>query len=255
MRTTINVPASMGLRFTEAALEGLARLATEDHASKPLPPLYRSGIRYQPERGTENWLLPSEALLAGVADCEDLSAYRVGELRASGVDPEARIVVEQTGPRTLHAVVRRGDGSIEDPSRALGMGRPSTPLPRLVVGVEGGQTWAELARRSKRGTIHVGPSLGEALDGATELGSELGFLPVLDTVARAAQGALSAVVPGLDPRAQAQVARQTAATMSQQGLDVSPGEVLALAAQLARVVRAEAQRQVREERRRGGGYR
>ncbi len=248
MRTTINVPASMGLRFTEAALEGLAALATEDHRAHELPPLYRSGIRYRREDGTENWLLPSEALLAGAADCEDLSAYRVGELRATGVDPDARIVVEQSGPRTLHAVVRRGDGTIEDPSRALGMGRPSTPLPRLVVGVESGQTWAELARRSRRGTMHVGPNLAGALDGA-ELGSDLGFLPVLDTVARAAQGALSAVVPGLDPRQQAMVARQTAASMTQQGLDVTPGEVLALAAQLARVVRAESTRQVREERR------
>lgn len=248
MRTTINIPASMGLRFTEAALEGLARLATEDHAAHELPPLYTSGIRYRREQGTENWLLPSEALVAGVADCEDLSAYRVGELRATGVDPAARIVVEQSGPRTLHAVVRRGNGTIEDPSRALGMGRASTPLPRMVVGVEDGQTWAELARRSARGSIHLGPTLEGALDGA-ELGADMGFLPVLDTVARAAQGALSAVVPGLDPRQQAMVARQTAATMTREGLDVSPGEVLDLASQLARVVRAETARKVREDRR------
>lgn len=248
MRANINIPASMGLRFTEAALEGLAQLATEDHLANELPPLYQSGVRYRRENGTEDWLLPSQVLRIGASDCEDLAAYRVGELRAHGIDPGARIVVEQTGPRTLHAIVKRSDGVYEDPSAALGMRSRGTPLPRMVVGVENGQTWCELARRSPRGTIHVGPELRDCLDGA-ELGAEVGFLPVLDTVARAAQGALTAVVPGLDRQSQQQAAQQTAASLSRAGLDVSPGEVLALAAQLSRVVRAEANRKVREERR------
>lgn len=248
MRVNVNIPASMGIRFTEAALEGLAQLATEDHLAGNLPPLYESGIRYQRERGTENWLMPSEALMAGVSDCEDLAAYRVGELRAHGIDPGARIVVEQTGPRTMHAIVQRSDGTQEDPSAALGMRRSVSQLPRMLVGVDANGTWCELSRRSPRGTLHMGRVLEECLDGA-ELGADVGFLPVLDTVARAAQGALTAVVPGLDRQAQAQAARQTAARLSQAGLDVSPGEVLALAAQLSRVVRAEANRKVREERR------
>jgi len=257
MRVNINIPASMGLRFTEAALEGLAQLATEDHLAGNLPPLYDSGIRYQRERGTENWLLPSQALLQGASDCEDLAAYRVGELRAHNIDPGARIVVEQTGPRTMHALVRRSDGTLEDPSVALGMRRASSPLPRMLVGVDNTQTWCELSRRSRYGTLHMGRELRECLDGA-ELGAELGFLPVLDTVARAAQGALTAVAPGLDRQAQGMAAMQTAARLSQAGLDVSPGEVLALAAQLARVVRAEANRRFREDQRgfqRGGWQR
>ncbi len=254
MRTTINIPAAMGTRFVEAALEGLAELAAEEHAAQQLPPLYMSGVRYERERNTENWLTPTQVLGAGVADCEDLAAYRVGELRASGVDPGATIIIERSGPRTLHALVRRSNGDIEDPSRALGMrGRgEGVALPRMVVGVEDGQSWAELARRNPRGHLFAGPTLAEALQ------PELGFLPmampVLDLVSRAAGGALNAVLPGATPtaapRATMPAARTAAAQLTQQGVAVSPGEVLNLAAQLARVVRAESSKQVRDERRR-----
>lgn len=259
MRTVINIPAAAGARFVESALEGLAALATEEHAAQQLPPLYRSGVRYQREQGSENWLTPTQVLGAGIADCEDLAAYRVGELRASGVDPQARIVIERTGPRTLHAIVMRGDGTIEDPSRQLGMkGRgEGVTLPRMVAGVEEGQSWAELARRKDRGHLFAGPTLAEALSEP-----EVGFLPfampVLDTLARAAGGALQAVVPGMapssPPRATMPAARQVSAQLTQEGTPISPGEVLSLATQLARVVRAESQKQTRDERRRRGPW-
>lgn len=259
MRTVINVPASLGVRAVEAALEGLSQLATEEHRASRLPPLYKSGVRYRRENGTEDWLTPREVLAAGHADCEDLSAYRVGELRASGVDPAARIVIERTGPRTLHALVRRGDGQLEDPSRALGMtGRGAgAQLPSMIAGVEPEHTWVELRRRSPRGTLHSGPSIGDAL--APELGFGPAVVPILDTVARAAQGAVSAVLPGVvappggtGPQRVTQptmpAARAVSAQLRSDGVDVSPGEVLQLAVQLARVVRAEAARQARGRR-------
>jgi len=252
MRTTINVPASMGSRFVEAALEGLAQLATEEHRAGQLPPLYASGIRYQRERGSENWLTPGELVTAGRGDCEDLAAYRCGELRASGVDPACRIVIERTGPRTLHAVVQRGDGSIEDPSRALGMTGPGdgVTLPRFVAGVEREHSWAELARRKDRGDLYSGATLLDAL--SPELGIGPAALPVLDTIARVAQGALSAVLPSQPGAPVVQptmpAARGVASQLQADGLDVTPGEVLQLAAQLARVVQAEARRMTRGRR-------
>lgn len=252
MRTVIQVPASMGRRFVEAALEGLAALATEEHRSGELPPLYASGIRYERERGSENWLTPSQLVASGRGDCEDLSAYRCGELRASGVDPACRIVIERTGPRTLHAVVQRGDGSIEDPSRALGMrgAGEGVELPRFVAGVEDGHSWAELGRRVQPGALFSGDTLWDALQ--PELGFGAMAMPVLDTVARAAQGALSAVLPqqpGARPTQPTMpTARAVATQLRADGLDVSPGEVLQLAAQLARVVQAEARRMARPRR-------
>lgn len=260
MRTVINVPATLGARAVEAALEGLAELSTEEHRTTRLPPLYTSGVRYERERGTENWLTPAEVLAAGKGDCEDLAAYRVGELRASGADPLARIVIERTGPRTLHAVVRRGDGQLEDPSRALGMtGRgEGVQLPGMIAGVEPAHTWVELRRRATRGTLHSGPTLHEAL--APELGFGPAMVPILDTVARAAQGAVSAVLPGVvaPPGGAAgpvrvqqptmPAARAVSSQLRADGLDVSPGEILQLAVQLARVVRAEAARQSRGRR-------
>lgn len=255
MRTTINIPAESAPRYVEHALEGLARIAAEQIATGAFPLLYKSGVRYERERGTEHWQTPAEVIESGRADCEDLSAYRVGELRASGADPGARVVIVRTGPRTLHAVVRRSDGSTEDPSRALGMRGPGdgVALPSMLVGVERGHTWYEASRRAPRGELVSAPTLAEALSGYTTGADEgVGFLPVLDTVARAAQGALTAVVPGMrqpDPAAASAAARQMAAQMAAQTATASPvsaSDVLSIASQLARVVHAEKLRDRRE---------
>ena len=94
-------------------------------------PLYESGVVYQREpRGSENWLTIPELMVAGWGDCEDLAAARAAELRVSGEDPHARGDVYASAPQTFHAVVRRGDGSIEDPSLLLGMRPTRWPLPR-----------------------------------------------------------------------------------------------------------------------------
>jgi len=52
-------------------------------------------------------------------DCEDLSAWRVAELRLGGVRAIPWVV--QSGNRLYHVQVRYPDGTIEDPSRRLGM--------------------------------------------------------------------------------------------------------------------------------------
>lgn len=116
-----------GRRELLAALELLTRYAVKQlqrraAAGSPVPPLYQSGVRYAREPpGKERWQTPYQTLLSGRGDCEDLAVWRAAELRRRGEDPRARVVVKRTGPRVLHALVRRGDGTLEDPSRALGM--------------------------------------------------------------------------------------------------------------------------------------
>ena len=89
---------------------------------RPVARLYESGVYYDPERGTEDWLTIPDLYATGYGDCEDLAAARAAELRVSGEDRGARAVAYRSGPTVWHAVVMRGDGSVEDPSLLLGMG-------------------------------------------------------------------------------------------------------------------------------------
>lgn len=111
-------------------------LRSERRAGRPLPPVYQSGVRYARERewirlpngsleleGLEDWIDALEAVRRGQADCEDLACWRAAELRLAG-HPRARVVFNVAPGRTgrlFHILVDRGDGELEDPSRALGM--------------------------------------------------------------------------------------------------------------------------------------
>lgn len=120
MRIAVEAPA-IGPAL-EALLEGLVLLNLWLLAERSaLPPLYRSGVVYQRERGTERWQTVEQVFKAGRGDCEDLCAWRVAELRRAG-EHGAVAIVDKTGPRLWHVRVMREDGTIEDPSRILGMG-------------------------------------------------------------------------------------------------------------------------------------
>ena len=123
MRVVLTIGGS-GRAFAEtirdllqAQAEGIAR---EIQAGRTLPSLYASRVRYRPERtrgsGVEYFDSPWEALARGHADCDDLVAWRVGELLASG---EAASVICQWRLPRYHVAVRRANGRAEDPSRAL----------------------------------------------------------------------------------------------------------------------------------------
>ena len=94
------------------------------------PALHASGVRYHHEQIKDEWLDIGAALHDRVCDCKGLAAWRVAELRTSGEDPAARTckkfaVVDDPAVGRLmlyHIQVERGDGTIEDPSRDLGMG-------------------------------------------------------------------------------------------------------------------------------------
>jgi hypothetical protein len=106
-----------------AALEGLTRVNVGLMEREHVPPLYEAGVKYKDEP-RDIWRHAVDVAHEGWGDCEDLSAYRAAELRVTGEDPAAAVAVYKSGPSRYHAVVQRGDGSIEDPSRALGMGAP-----------------------------------------------------------------------------------------------------------------------------------
>lgn len=136
----------------QIALEGLTdldtwqilrqrRLAREGRAPGGFPRLYESGVYYREEApGHEDWLDAPSVLRQGFADCEDLAAWRTAELNADGVEAES-VIKWQWIPRDVmiaqgypadklpargvwlvHCCVRYPDGTIEDPSKILGMG-------------------------------------------------------------------------------------------------------------------------------------
>ncbi len=136
----------------QIALEGLTQIdewqirrslrkAETGRSGTILPPLYAAGVVYEEEApGHEDWLDAPAVLRAGAADCEDLAAWRTAELRVAGYDVEPVIkwqwlprdvMIRQGYPAhklpgkgvwLVHCCVRWPDGTIEDPSKILGMG-------------------------------------------------------------------------------------------------------------------------------------
>lgn len=101
-----------------------------------VPPLYRAGVRYMeeplnilklggsPAERVEDFALIPAIIERGWGDCDDLAPWRCAELRKHGEHAKIRIQWKrhpQSGAKIYHVLVRRGDGSIEDPSLKLGM--------------------------------------------------------------------------------------------------------------------------------------
>lgn len=127
----------------DAALESVVRSNTPMIRSGKVPTaaaaIKADKVEWRPEPpGDEHFDLPSTMLKRGWGDCDDLAPWHAASLRASGADPGARAIVRKSGPQRWHAIVQRSDGSIEDPSKAAGMGRNghqvSGPGGALVVG-------------------------------------------------------------------------------------------------------------------------
>jgi hypothetical protein len=116
------------IEIYEAALEGLSRVNEAIYRQSPsLPEIHAAGVVYRRELG-EAWRHADDVVTEGWGDCEDLAAARVGWLRAKRIDRSARVKVVRTGPKTTHAIVQRGNGKLEDPSRDLGMRSPGASI-------------------------------------------------------------------------------------------------------------------------------
>lgn len=107
-------------------------------------PLYQSGVRYRDEPyGQEEWQDIPTLYKAQFGDCEDLACALAAERQRQGVAARATYKWKQIrirSPKTgqlenvflFHIIVVLPDGSIEDPSKRLGMGRVPSHLARLV---------------------------------------------------------------------------------------------------------------------------
>jgi hypothetical protein len=130
MRIRLSIPDDIGdperKEALDAALEAVTICAADQVRTGKVPTADRAiadGIKWKPEPpGDEHFDLPSTVMQRGNGDCDDLAPYWAGTLRATGKDPKARAIVKKSGPTRWHAIVRRGDGSIDDPSKAAGMG-------------------------------------------------------------------------------------------------------------------------------------
>lgn len=92
------------------------------------PALYDSGVHYRNEPiGMPDHVEDIPVILARRhGDCMHLCAWRVAELREQGEHALPRMIwlppeKRATPQRVFHVQVRRGNGSIEDPSAKLGM--------------------------------------------------------------------------------------------------------------------------------------
>lgn len=129
--SALGVPSSAGTY--SAALEGLTGVNEVLMRRDPsIPPLYSTGAIWELRPGDpteKEWRYAHDVATTGWGDCQDLSAYRTAELRVTGEDPAAQVRVYPTGKNRYHAVVARGDGSVEDPSVILGMNPiPEAPM-------------------------------------------------------------------------------------------------------------------------------
>lgn len=119
---TRGLPDTMSLaKLVKGVCEGAAYGCADAMRAWRLPPLYQSGVRfaYEPYHGSgrEAFDLPITTYQRRWGDCDDLVIYRIAELVAAGERAMCRTVF--VGER-LHVLVRRADGSLEDPAILLG---------------------------------------------------------------------------------------------------------------------------------------
>lgn len=130
MRVNVAIPESeVSAPILNAALESVTRLNQSMLKQDKIPTFadgLKEGIKWRPEPpGEEHFDHAGVVLRRKWGDCDDLAPWQAASLRHTGEDPNATAVVRRSGPKRWHAIVRRGDGSIDDPSRAAGMGQPS----------------------------------------------------------------------------------------------------------------------------------
>ena len=116
------------------ALQFATVIALRELRDNPrIPLLYDSGVVWKRDTcnapgvpgACERFLSPLQVLREGKAgDCDDLGPWRAAEMLlglGGPRDVDARAVAIPSPGIGWHVVVRRGDGSIEDPSQILGM--------------------------------------------------------------------------------------------------------------------------------------
>lgn len=225
MRATLVIPSPLTAASLTGALEGLTAQNVawlREHPSAP--PLYESGVRYRREpRGVEEWRTLPELLASGYGDCEDLATARAAELNVTGEDPDAFAFARPTRKRGLwHIVVARGDGTIEDPSRVLGMGKGAPEMTGADEGEfkggwrvfkSGGRWRFEFDLPFGMVAAAKGPTKSDAMRGAAALASQALRNPAMQALlppqATAAIKAAQVIAKSPEARAAWKVAKKT----------------------------------------------
>jgi hypothetical protein len=120
----------------DAALESVTRLDEQLIGSGAAPTFHEGlrarGIQWRPEPpGAERFDHAATVMSRGHGDCDDLAPWRAASMRHTGEDVGATAVVVPSGPNRWHAIVKRSDGRIEDPSREAGMGHKVVGAPAV----------------------------------------------------------------------------------------------------------------------------
>jgi hypothetical protein len=135
VRVKIAIPeAHVSKPVLDAGLEAVTRLNEQMLAAGEIPlfdDAVKDGLRWAPEPpGDEHFDHGQKLVQRNKGDCDDIAPYKAATLRHTGEDPDARAEVYRSGPTRWHAIVRRGDGSMDDPSRQAGMKRGIAPMTR-----------------------------------------------------------------------------------------------------------------------------
>ena len=121
-RITLEVPNQEPVY--ESLLQALTAINYWARQAWPFPRLYDSGIRYVQEPiGLEIWASTPALFARGVGDCEDLACDLAAQYQLEGIAawPALELQERTTMGDFWHVVVEHADGTIEDPSTALGM--------------------------------------------------------------------------------------------------------------------------------------
>lgn len=172
MRINVAVPeANVKKPVLDAALEAVTRL-NEDMIKQGQSPtshqLLEQGAIWKPEPpGQEHFDHGAIIGRRKHGDCDDWAPLHAATLRVTGEDPDAVAEVKKSGHKRWHAIVRRGDGSIDDPSLAAGMPGPGSRVHGVdgydVMGVHG--AWLPPMFRGRATRVHgVGSDVGSYIN-------------------------------------------------------------------------------------------
>src|SRR5208282_6915953 len=126
MRIRIAVPEEhVDPSVIDAALEAVTRLdesMIRKGQSMTSHDLVDAGAVWKPEPpGDEHFDHGGTIAARGWGDCDDWAPLHAATLRANGDDPGARAIIVPSGKHNWHAIVKRSDGSTDDPSADAGM--------------------------------------------------------------------------------------------------------------------------------------
>jgi len=130
-RSDIDFALALATKIAIREIRKDIRKAKRTGRRRKIPKLYDAPVRWQRDicrapnvdGACERFLSPTQLLKEKVGDCDDMAPWRAAELILAG-DKGARAKSILSPGVGYHVLVKHGDGTKEDPSRVMGMGRP-----------------------------------------------------------------------------------------------------------------------------------